>query len=131
MESHLTSNTPKWVRSSEGIVAGVFEGLGNRFDMEPNVLRLVWLISVLIFGSGLLIYLILAWVLPREDKLVEYQQKKILGVCKNISRKYGIELGLVRLLAVGSLIISFGLTLIVYLVMAFVMTDSNNNKLYF
>lgn len=131
MESHLTSSRPKWVRSSEGIVAGVFEGLGKRFDMEPNVLRLIWLISVLIFGSGLLIYLILAWVLPREDKLAEYQQKKILGVCKKISQKYGIELGLVRLLAVGSLIISFGLTLIVYLVMAIVMTDSNSNKLYF
>ncbi|MCO4793846.1 MAG: PspC domain-containing protein [Bacteriovoracaceae bacterium] len=124
-------NAPKWVRSTDGVVAGVFEGLGKRFDMDPNVLRLIWVISVLFFGSGLLIYLLLAWVLPREDQIAEYQQKKVLGVCRSISRKSGVELGLVRLLAVGSLFISFGLTFVAYLVFAFVMPEEESNKLYF
>jgi phage shock protein PspC (stress-responsive transcriptional regulator) len=122
---------PGWVRSTDGVVAGVFEGLGKSFDMDPNILRLIWVISVLFFGSGLLIYLILAWVLPREDKLNEYHQKKIFGVCQAISRKSGIELGLVRLLAVGSLIISFGLTFVAYMVMAIVMPEVKDERLYF
>jgi phage shock protein C len=132
MDKHFeVMRRPGWVRSTDGVVAGVFEGLGKSFDMDPNILRLIWVISVLFFGSGLLIYLILAWILPREDKLNEYYQKKIFGVCQAISRKSGIELGLVRLLAVGSLIISFGLTFVAYMVLAIVMPEVKDERLYF
>jgi phage shock protein C len=132
MKNHYeVLSRPKWVRSEDGVVAGVFQGLGKSFDMDPNVLRLILLISVLFFGSGLLIYLMLAWILPREDKLNDYHQKKILGVCQAISHKSGIELGLIRLLAVGSLIVSFGLTFVAYMVLAFVMPEVKNERLYF
>lgn len=132
MKNHYeVVSRPKWVRSGDGVVAGVFQGLGKSFDMDPNVLRLIWLISVLFFGSGLLIYVMLAWILPREDKLNDYNQKKILGVCQAISHKSGIELGLIRLLAVGSLILSFGLTFVAYMVLAFVMPEVKNERLYF
>jgi len=132
MDNHYElMQRPKWVRSSDGVVAGVFEGLGKSFEMDPNVLRLIWVISVLFFGSGLLIYFMLAWILPREDRLSDYHQKKIFGVCSAISRKSGIELGLVRLLAVGSLIVSFGLTFVAYMVMAIVMPEVKDEKLYF
>lgn len=107
----------KWVRSTDGWFAGVFEGLGKTHSIDPNVLRLFWFASVFLFGSGLFLYLILALVLPREDKFEEYQDSKFLGVCKRISQNYGVELGLVRLLAVASLIISFGLTFFGYLVL--------------
>ena len=122
---------PAWVRSAEGFVAGVFEGLGKSFDIEPNILRLIWVISVLFFGSGILIYLFVAWILPREDKLNEYSQKKIFGVCHVISQKSGIELGLVRLLAAGSLVLSFGLTFVAYMVLAVIMPELRDEKLYF
>ncbi|NYT05929.1 MAG: PspC domain-containing protein [Methanomicrobiales archaeon] len=50
------------------IVAGVCSGIGRYFDVDPNLIRLIW--AVLVFGgmgSGIIIYL-LAWVIIPEDE---------------------------------------------------------------
>src|SRR3712207_5301364 len=98
MESNLpVIQNPKWVRSQYGIIAGVCEGIGRTFDIDPWIVRLVWIVSVLFLGTGLLFYLICALALPRQDRWVEAQDKKILGVCARISRSADMEVGLVRL----------------------------------
>jgi phage shock protein C len=121
----------KWARSKDGWFAGVFEGLGKNFGFDPNMLRLVWFLSVFLFGSGIFIYLLLSFVLPREDRLTEYDENKLLGVCVRLADKTGMELGLIRLLAVGSLIVSFGTTTIVYLLMFFFVDEKQKHKNYF
>ena len=55
----------KLVRKNKKIF-GVCGGLGDYFDMDPTVIRLIFLIAFLIFGTGLLIYLIMALVMPEE-----------------------------------------------------------------
>ncbi len=45
-------------------IFGVCSGLANYFDTDPTVVRLVFLIALLIFGTGLLLYLVLAIVMP-------------------------------------------------------------------
>ncbi|MBT3584641.1 MAG: PspC domain-containing protein [Halobacteriovoraceae bacterium] len=125
------SNQPKkWVRSSTGPVAGVFEGLGRSFDVDPNVLRLGWVLSVLLFGTGLILYPLFALVLPREDELYNYDKKKFLGVCRMISHNYGVELGIVRLVTVVSAFASLGLTFVLYVGLFFFLPE-NKEKLYF
>ncbi|HNP94608.1 MAG TPA: PspC domain-containing protein [Cyclobacteriaceae bacterium] len=43
---------------------GVCSGLANYFDVDPTIMRVLFIVAVLGFGSGILIYLILAVVMP-------------------------------------------------------------------
>ena len=45
-------------------IFGVCSGLGKYFDVDPTVIRILFLVSVLFFGTGALLYLILAIVMP-------------------------------------------------------------------
>ena len=120
----------KWVRSENGILAGVFEGLGESFGLNPIALRLVWLISVLFFGSGILFYLILWLVLPKRSELDDYYESKMLGVCFKIADYYSIDLGMVRLLFIASLFLSAGISFLIYLVL-WVIFPKPSKKLYY
>ena len=48
-------------------IFGVCSGLGDYFDIDPTVVRVLFLASVLLFGTGLLLYIILAIVMPNES----------------------------------------------------------------
>jgi phage shock protein C len=112
---------PNWVRSKDGWIAGVSEGLARALGIETWIVRAIWLISFLWFGAGLIIYFAMAICLPREDKIDEAMNKKLLGVCRKIALKYDLEVGLVRLLFVLLALSSFGLAILVYLVLAAVL----------
>ena len=43
---------------------GVCSGLGNYLDIDPTIIRIIFLIALLMFGTGLFIYLIMAIVMP-------------------------------------------------------------------
>ncbi|MEM7737965.1 MAG: PspC domain-containing protein [Deinococcota bacterium] len=47
-------------------VAGVCGGLAEYFDMDSTIVRIIFVVSVLAFGFGVLPYLILWLVLPSE-----------------------------------------------------------------
>ena len=130
MVVEVNSIDKRWVRSSDGWVFGVFEGLGERFEVEPNLLRVIWFLSVFLFGSGIFLYLLLSMVLPREDKLDRYEESKVLGVCLKLSRNYGVDPGLVRLITVMSFFASFGLSLIAYVAL-FIFLPENRERIYF
>ena len=55
----------KLVRKDKKIF-GVCGGLGDYFGIDPTLVRVVFLIAVLGFGTGLLLYIILAIVMPEE-----------------------------------------------------------------
>ena len=46
-------------------IAGVFGGLGETFDIDPTVLRLLWIFTALVTGffAATIVYLIAWWVL--------------------------------------------------------------------
>lgn len=113
------NNNKKWKRSINGWFGGVFEGLGESFNIEPNILRGLWLLSAFFFGTGFLIYLVMALTLPREDQLMSYHEDKVFGVCKRIAELTGLELGVVRLLAVVSFIASAGTASLLYIILHF------------
>jgi phage shock protein PspC (stress-responsive transcriptional regulator) len=51
---------------SHRMIAGVCSGIGRRFGISANVVRLVFLLSMLLPGPQILIYLA-AWILiPQE-----------------------------------------------------------------
>ncbi len=45
-------------------IFGVCSGLADYFDMDPTVMRLIFLVAFVAFFTGLLLYIILAIVMP-------------------------------------------------------------------
>jgi phage shock protein C len=45
-------------------IFGVCSGLANYFDMDPTLMRIIFLVALICFGTGGLLYLILAIVMP-------------------------------------------------------------------
>ena len=52
--------------SNHRVIAGVCAGVANYFDIDPTVVRIAWAFLVVLFGSGLLLYLI-CWLLMPSD----------------------------------------------------------------
>ena len=48
------------------IIGGVCSGLATYFDVDPTVIRLIFLLAALLGGHGILIYLVLLIVMPLE-----------------------------------------------------------------
>jgi phage shock protein PspC (stress-responsive transcriptional regulator) len=48
-------------------VAGVSGGLGRHFDVDPVLFRVGFAVTTLFSGAGLLAYLVLWALVPRED----------------------------------------------------------------
>lgn len=45
-------------------IGGVCAGVADYFDLDPTIVRVVWLLAVLFGGTGFLVYVILWIVLP-------------------------------------------------------------------
>jgi len=45
-------------------IAGVCAGLAEYFDLDPTIVRVIWLLAILFAGTGFLVYIILWIVLP-------------------------------------------------------------------
>ena len=52
--------------STDKKVSGVCGGIANYFDVDPTVIRLIWVIFTLAGGSGLIAYIIAAIIMPDE-----------------------------------------------------------------
>ena len=52
--------------STDKKVCGVCGGIANYFDVDPTVIRLIWVIFTLVGGSGLIAYIIAAIIMPEE-----------------------------------------------------------------
>ncbi len=50
------------------VLCGVCGGIGEYFNIDPTIVRLLWLLLICGWGSGLLIYLIAAVIIPDSPK---------------------------------------------------------------
>ena len=48
-------------------LCGVCGGLAEYFDMDATIIRFIWAILVVFAGTGLLLYIIAALVIPTND----------------------------------------------------------------
>jgi phage shock protein PspC (stress-responsive transcriptional regulator) len=61
------ARSPELVRPRRGrIVAGVCAALARRFDVSPTVMRLLFVLSCLLPGPQILLYVALWIILPSE-----------------------------------------------------------------
>ena len=57
----------KLYREKEGRkILGVCMGIAKYFDIDPTLIRLIWIITIFCFGGGLLAYLLAALILPER-----------------------------------------------------------------
>lgn len=51
------------------IIAGIIGGVGDYFEIDPSLLRLVWLVVVVFSGvvPGLVVYILACFVIPRHQ----------------------------------------------------------------
>ena len=48
--------------------AGVCGGLAEYFGVSPKIVRIICALLIMVYGSGLMVYIILAIFIPKEPK---------------------------------------------------------------
>ncbi|MGN8966750.1 PspC domain-containing protein [uncultured Intestinimonas sp.] len=61
----------KLYRTEHGaaMLCGVCGGIAEYFNIDPSIVRLLWAALVIMGGTGILLYIIAAIVLPRKSQV--------------------------------------------------------------
>lgn len=116
-------------RASDGIISGVCAGIARRLDLEPWLVRFLFVCSIIFFGTGIFFYILLTFSIPRADKLDRAYEKRIMGVCASIAQRSELDVGLTRFLALLLLFTSFGWAIIAYVVLYFALPPAGTARL--
>ncbi len=52
----------------ERILGGVCGGIGEYFEVDPTLIRLLWILFSLAYGMGILLYIIMWIIVPRNPR---------------------------------------------------------------
>jgi phage shock protein C len=47
------------------VFAGICGGVGEYFNIDPSIVRLIWVVAGLMFGSGIIAYIIALFIVPK------------------------------------------------------------------
>ncbi|MEL3912061.1 PspC domain-containing protein [Treponema pedis] len=50
-------------------ICGVCAGLADYFDIDVVLIRIIWAVAVFVFGSGILVYIIAAIIMPYDTDI--------------------------------------------------------------
>ncbi|EAD2777678.1 PspC domain-containing protein [Listeria monocytogenes] len=59
--------------SSQKMIAGVCGGIAEYFGIEVTIVRLIWVVATLFFGSGILLYILAAIIIPKATPESEWE----------------------------------------------------------
>lgn len=48
---------------------GVCGGLAEYFDIDPTIVRVIWAVTICVYGTGLLAYFICALCMPKKSEI--------------------------------------------------------------
>ena len=51
------------------MICGVCGGIAEYFNIDPSIVRLLWVALVIFGGTGILLYIIAAIILPRKSQI--------------------------------------------------------------
>ena len=52
------------------MIAGACGGIAEYWDIDPTLIRLLWVLVSLVVGSGILLYIIACLIIPDERSIV-------------------------------------------------------------
>ncbi len=58
-------------KSSDRKICGVCGGIADYFDIDPTIVRLIWVIFTLTGGAGILAYIVAAIVMDDEPGYID------------------------------------------------------------
>ena len=61
-------NKKLYKSNSDKKIDGVCAGIAEFFEIDSTIVRLIWVLVVLFAGSGILLYIIAALVMPRKPE---------------------------------------------------------------
>ena len=62
-------NEKKLYRSRKNrMISGICGGLGEYFEVDPNLIRLLWVLFVFAGGAGILAYIVAYFILPERPR---------------------------------------------------------------
>ena len=56
-----------FMRSSNGMLCGVCEGIANYFGIDPTLVRVAWVVGSWFYGIGILLYITLWLIAPCDE----------------------------------------------------------------
>lgn len=62
---------------SNKIIAGVAGGLGEYFNIDPTIIRILFILMTIFGGSGLIIYIVLWLIIPTRSAISKNSQEAI------------------------------------------------------
>ncbi len=96
---------------TDRIIAGVCGGLGEFFAIDPVLFRIIFVVLAFTGGSGILIYIVMALIIPKEeDGGVEIDKEKVKETIKESAENIKKEMKHVHTRSAGRKI--FGLAII-------------------
>lgn len=90
------------------VIAGVCGGIGEYFEIDPVLVRLVWLIFFFAGGSGVIAYIIAMIIIPEETgkkkkvKKTKFSEEKFEKNMEMFFENEGRTLGGIILITIGS-----------------------------
>lgn len=69
------------------VIAGVCGGLGEYFNIDPTIIRILFVLITLFGGSGILIYIILWLVIPSESSVYNLPADHIKENAKDMKNR--------------------------------------------
>lgn len=70
-ESDIMNKKRLYKKEDGKKIAGVCGGIAEYLDIDPTLIRLGWALFCLAGGSGLIIYIVAAAVMPKESDIIE------------------------------------------------------------
>lgn len=112
---------------------GVCGGLAEYLNLDSSIIRILCTLLILAGGSGFLLYIILAFVIPEDPENIKvitnnkklYRSKtdrKISGICGGLAKYFNVDSNMIRLIWIAS-ILFLGSGLLAYFILIFVIPE--------
>lgn len=108
-----TEKTKKLYRSeSEKVIAGICGGLARYFEIDPVIIRILFIALAVFGGGGFVLYLILWLVIPSKSKLGKKSEDYIKENVEELKNKSRDLAGKEPKVFLGIILIIVGLSLL-------------------
>ena len=117
---------------SDKVIAGVASGISNYFQVDPIIIRIIFLASLFAGGFGFFAYII-CWIgIPAKDgseQIItrryyrDIDDKVIGGVAMGIAKYFSVDVSIIRILFIVSIFFG-GIGLIVYFILWFITPEA-------
>jgi len=117
---------------SDKVIAGVASGISNYFQVDPIIIRIIFLASLFAGGFGFFAYII-CWIgIPVKDGSEpiitrryyrDMDDKVIGGVAMGIAKYFSVDVSIIRILFIVSIFFG-GFGLIVYFILWFITPEA-------